>query len=90
MQWPSSGDQAAARIPSTSIIGESALASAGRDHPARHPEVVLAYDVGLERRDVRGVVEQEEVADLVQVDRLVELLREPRVRRQAALRRARC
>ena len=38
------------------------------DEAARHAELVLQRDALLERRDVLGAVEEEEVADLVEVD----------------------
>jgi hypothetical protein len=54
------------------------------DHPARHAELVLHGDALLEESDVLGPVEQEEVADLVEVDLLPELLPEGLERPQAA------
>ena len=54
------------------ISGESAFASGDVDQPAGDAELVLQGDVLLERRDVLGLVQQEQVADLVQVDLLAE------------------
>jgi hypothetical protein len=46
------------------------------DHPAGPAQLVLQRHVLLERLDLLRLVEQEQVADLVQVDLLVELLLE--------------
>ena len=50
----------------------------------RHAVLVLQRDAPLERRDVLGAVEEEEVADLLQVDLCTRPLREVLVRLDAA------
>ena len=56
--------------------GESRFGLGHVDHPARDAELVLQRDALLEQLDVLRAVEQEQVADLVQVDLLAELLAE--------------
>ena len=53
------------------------------DHPAGHAQLVLDRHVPLERLDLVGLVEQEQVADLAQVDVLAELTLEGLERPQA-------
>ena len=54
------------------------------DEPAGDPQLVLQGDVLLERLDVLRLFQQEQVADLVQVDLLAERLLERLERAQAA------
>jgi hypothetical protein len=84
VQWPSSGEKAAASSPSVVISGERRRASAGSSHAAGHAESVLEPHPGLERLDLLRCRQQEEVADAVQPDVLARLLAEAGERLQAA------
>ena len=77
MQCPSSGDQAAASRPSVSISGESRLASATSIIRLGTPSSFCSATFCSNAATCVGPVEQEQVADLVQVDLLAELLPEP-------------
>ena len=84
LAWPSSGQYVAARTPSSPAIGDSSPHLVEIDEPARHAELVLQRDARLEARDVLLAVEQEQVADLVEVDLRARALAEARERLDAA------